>query len=221
MDLDTLRNVNIIWEYMALGEKAASADCLLVLGSRDDRVALYAKNLADQYVYEHVVLTGGLAHKNDLLRTSWKEATEAEHFAQVMTDDGYKGALLLEINACNTGENARYSYELLKIQGIPVRSLHIVTKPYMERRVKATFDKQWPDTLCRITVSSHHYDSIRSYCNDAQPLSETISIMVGDLQRIIEYPKLGYQSEQVVPKTVIEAFEALQRAGFDEHLIKE
>ena len=43
--------------------------------------------------------------------------------------------------------------------------------------------------------------------------------MVGDLQRIREYPKLGYQIEQEIPAKVWRAYEKLGAAGYDKHLI--
>jgi hypothetical protein len=43
--------------------------------------------------------------------------------------------------------------------------------------------------------------------------------MVGDLQRIREYPARGFQVPQVIPEDVWAAYEALVAAGFDRHLV--
>jgi len=43
--------------------------------------------------------------------------------------------------------------------------------------------------------------------------------MVGDLQRIREYPRMGFQIEQEIPAEVRAAYEALVAAGYDRHLI--
>lgn len=43
--------------------------------------------------------------------------------------------------------------------------------------------------------------------------------MVGDLQRIKEFPKLGFQIEQDIPSDVWEAFEALVARGYDKYLL--
>lgn len=45
--------------------------------------------------------------------------------------------------------------------------------------------------------------------------------MVGDLQRIREYPKLGFQIEQNIPKSVWQAFEKMVGWGYSKHLIKQ
>jgi hypothetical protein len=44
--------------------------------------------------------------------------------------------------------------------------------------------------------------------------------MVGDLQRILVYPSLGYQKATDVPPAVIEAYLALQAAGYTHHMLK-
>jgi hypothetical protein len=50
-------------------------------------------------------------------------------------------------------------------------------------------------------------------------LAEVISIMVGDFERVLEYPKLEYQTEQAVPEQAQAAFEYLKRRGYTERLI--
>ncbi|SBW22461.1 hypothetical protein FDG2_2673 [Candidatus Protofrankia californiensis] len=46
-----------------------------------------------------------------------------------------------------------------------------------------------------------------------------IDMLVGDLQRVIEYPKLGFAIAQDVPEDVYAAYEALVAAGFDSRLL--
>ncbi len=44
--------------------------------------------------------------------------------------------------------------------------------------------------------------------------------MVGDMQRIIEYPKLGFQIPQNIPEKVLEAYNTLVELGYIGKLIK-
>lgn len=48
-----------------------------------------------------------------------------------------------------------------------------------------------------------------------------VSIMVGDLQRIREYPARGYQIEQDIPDFVWQAYEELVGLGYTRHLISQ
>ena len=49
---------------------------------------------------------------------------------------------------------------------------------------------------------------------------QKLSDMTGDLQRIREYPKSGYQIEQEIPDEIWNAFEQLVAAGYNRHLIR-
>ena len=43
--------------------------------------------------------------------------------------------------------------------------------------------------------------------------------MVSDLQRIKEYPAVGFQIEQTIPADVWAAYEALVAMGYRQHLL--
>jgi uncharacterized SAM-binding protein YcdF (DUF218 family) len=91
----------------------------------------------------------------------------------------------------------------------------------MERRSYATFRKIWPEK--EIVVTSPQVSFVKyltDYANKKLTPDDVVSIMVGDLQRIREYPKNGYQIEQEIPGEVWNAFEQLVAAGYDRHLVK-
>ena len=100
----------------------------------------------------------------------------------------------------------------------------LVQKPYMERRCFATFMKQWPEQnekVPKIFVSSPKF-SFSEYLDENLGLSKDVvlNVMVGDFQRILEYPKKGFQIEQPVDETSKEAYEKLLKLGYNKHLIK-
>lgn len=218
MNDETLYLAGIVWDYMVLQQPVEEADCLLVLGSRDDRVAAYAAELSKQHTYSIVMVSGGISHTQDLLATQWGKMTEAAHFSKVFIENKGKGKIILEDKARNTGDNVRFSYELLKSRGAQIESLLIITKPYMERRALATFEAQWPDSRTKIYVSSAG-GSLADYCNFEQPFDLVVNIMVGDMQRILEYPKRDLQTRQDVPNDVMRAYNSLIGLGFTQHLI--
>ncbi|MEO6090309.1 MAG: hypothetical protein ABIQ18_45120 [Umezawaea sp.] len=47
-----------------------------------------------------------------------------------------------------------------------------------------------------------------------------IDMLVGDLQRVVEYPELGFATDQHVPVGVTEAYDRLLRDGFDSRLLR-
>ena len=79
--------------------------------------------------------------------------------------------------------------------------------------------KQWPGAMISTQVTSPGIP-FGQYPTDTLTLETIVHTMVGDLHRIIEYPKLGFQIEQDVPEEVMEAFEELIKAGYTNHLIK-
>ena len=122
------------------------------------------------------------------------------------------------VQTCALPIYAIFSYELLKKAQKTPTSVLLVTKPYMERRAKATFAVQWPDSATQLRVTSPPIDFDR-YCNDEQPIETVINIMVGDLDRIMKYPARGLQAEQPIPVAVQQAYETLISAGYTQHLL--
>ena len=130
-------------------------------------------------------------------------------------------ASVTETRSTNTGENVRFTRELLTGRGLDPDSFILVQKPYMERRAYATFKRYWSEKHAVVTspqVSFEEY--LNGYSNRALTEDEVVSIMVGDLQRIRLYPEKGFQIPQEIPKDVWAAYEELVKAGYDRHLIE-
>jgi len=129
-------------------------------------------------------------------------------------------SILIENKSSNTGENIKFTQELLRQKSIQIKSLILVQKPYMERRTYATFMKNWiTEDEINIMVTSPKL-SFDEYLNDEFSVNIVVNVMVGDLQRIRDYPARGFQIYQYIPPDVLEAFEQLVSLGFDKHLIK-
>ncbi|HSH56108.1 MAG TPA: YdcF family protein [Candidatus Limnocylindrales bacterium] len=214
-DIDSA--AKLVWEYHHMKHELKQCDAILVLCSIDERVGEYAADLFLKGFGKWLILSGGIGHAHDLLKVGW-EGSEAEHFAGIAVEKGVPSErILIENKSTNTGENIRFTYQLIKEKGLPLQSLLLVQKPYMERRTYATFMKQWPENM-QILVTSPPvlYDE---YFNEANPKDVIVNIMVGDMQRIREYPKLEFQIEQEIPENVWQAYERLVAAGYDKHLI--
>ncbi|KIE02413.1 DUF218 domain-containing protein, partial [Metarhizium majus ARSEF 297] len=77
--------------------------------------------------------------------------------------------------------------------------------------------EDWPGETS-FAVTSPQFTTFEEYPDEDNPRDLVISIMVGDLVRIRDYPALGFQVEQVIPDGVWAAMERLVRAGYDRHL---
>lgn len=87
----------------------------------------------------------------------------------------------------------------------------------MERRTLATLQAQWPEP--GVAVSSPPV-SFREYLTPELPRELVVSAMVGDFQRILEYPRQGFSTEQPVTPEAMQAFRTLVEAGYDSQLLK-
>jgi uncharacterized SAM-binding protein YcdF (DUF218 family) len=204
-----------LWDYMHTGHTLEKADCILVLGSHDLRVAERGAELYLQGWAPLLIFSGGLGN---FTLGVWAEK-EADKFAAVAEKMGVPPAAIIRENmSTNTGENIQFTKALLQKKGISPSSFIVVQKPYMERRSYATFEKNWPGQHFMVTSPQIAFDD---YPTKEIPLDYLINIMVGDLQRIKEYPAKGFQIYQEIPDDVWAAFEQLVASGFNKHLIKE
>ncbi len=219
MENEVDKNAKIIWDYMLMHHKLEKADLIFVLGSNDLRVADRAAEVYKLGLAPLIICSGGIAHTNDLLNTGW-DKSEAEVFRDRLVDLSIpENIILLEDKAKNTGDNATLIKQIIEKNNIVCNSAIVITKPFMERRVYATFKKRWPEL--NITISSPEF-SYEDYMQSSIGISREniINIMVGDLIRIKEYPKLDFQIEQEIPEEVWQAGQELIKMGYNKHILK-
>jgi uncharacterized SAM-binding protein YcdF (DUF218 family) len=203
-----------LWDYHHMNHQLTKADCILALGSHDLRVADRAAELYLTGWAPLVIMSGGLGN---FTQEMWTES-EADKFARIAIEKGVPPeAILIENKSTNTGENILFTQRLLVEKGMDPQSFIVVQKPYMERRSYATFKKHWPDKVLSVTSPQI---SLADYPTEEIPVEKVINIMIGDLQRIREYPAKGFQIYQEIPVEIWTAFERLVALGFDKHLMK-
>jgi uncharacterized SAM-binding protein YcdF (DUF218 family) len=204
------------WNYMRLVHPIVGADAILALGSFDPGVAVHAAALWHAKVAPIIIMSGGIAHRGSLLATGW-DSSEAAVFAEVAVKEGVpRQAIILEDKAQNTGENFSRSKTLSEKLGLKISSLIVVAKPYMTRRGFATGRKVWPEAVLRLQCED--IGVLEYFAREPDP-ERTLHALVGDLHRIIVYPKLGYQIRQRVPRPVRTALGTLVAAGYGSRLV--
>lgn len=207
-----------IWNYHLMKHRLAKADAILVLCSHDDRVAERGAQLFLEGWAPLIIFSGG---QGEITKRLWSEP-EAERFARIaMSLHVPRECILVESKSTNTGENVRFTRELLASQRLDPQKFIIVQKPYMERRAYATFRNYWPEKEVIVTSPQVTFkDYVAEYSNRSLSADDVVSIMVGDLQRIKIYPESGFQIAQEIPEEVWAAYEKLVRAGYDKYLIR-
>ncbi len=208
--LDTAAQV--LWRYLCMDHQPEKVDCIVGMGSYDIRVAQHCAELFLQEYAPVIIFTGG---RGRLTPAEW--ITEADAYAEKAMHMGVPAEnIVIENKSTNTGENVRFTREILKERGISVQKVLFVHKPYMERRTYATFKKEWPELE---VIASSPQIPFEDYPTDMIPKHEMIDVMVGELQRIKDYPAKGFQIEQEIPTEVWEAFTTLVALGYKKYLV--
>ena len=187
-------------------------------GNFNTDIARRAAELYHQGLAPKILFTGGLGRNTEGLLPE----PEAVRFAKVAMECGVPEAdILLEGQSTNTKENIEFTRDLLAREGIPTNHILGVHQPFMERRIKAAMGVYWPDLNFSVTSPQV---TIPEYLTRAQEqgVSEnaSISVIVGDFQRMDLYARKGYQIPQFIPESAWEAFRQLVEMGFDQQLAK-
>ena len=112
-----------------------------------------------------------------------------------------------------------FTQKILKQTETKAQTILLVHVPYMLRRAYATLMAQWvgrkPKVLC-----SGVKDTLEEFCvREHEDPKTLINLMVGDVQRMREFPKHGWQIAQDIPEEVWTAYEELVRRGYVEHVL--
>jgi uncharacterized SAM-binding protein YcdF (DUF218 family) len=207
-----------LWNFHLMHHPLEKADCILVLGSHDLRVAEHAADLYLQGWADRIIFSGGLGR---LTEGMW-DKPEADVFAAKAIEKGVPPDRIWKENrSTNTGENLRLTKLLMEEKGVDFQRFIVVQKPYMERRAYATFKKHFPDKACLISSPPLDYEA---YCIPDDPEishERVVHLIVGDLQRLWIYASKGFQIPQQIPADVMQAYEGLVKMGYTEHLVEE
>lgn len=212
---DDWRDAEEIWNYHIMGHELRPCDVGIGLGSHDLGVAVHAAQLFHAGMFSIVVFSGATSPTT---RARFPRG-EAEHYRECAISLGVPdSAILVEPEATNTGANIQLTRQLLARAGRNPASAVIISKPYMQRRAFATAGKFWPelDVVC-----ASQELSFADYVNDIGDGNLVIDMLVGDMQRIILYPSMGFAVKQDVPAHVEKAYVRLRERGFVSRLLNE
>jgi uncharacterized SAM-binding protein YcdF (DUF218 family) len=211
---DHWRLARLIWDYHQMRHQVRPADVAIGLGSHDLGVAAFSAELYRAGLFPTLVFTGG----NSPTTIARFPRGEAVHFREHAVELGVPdSAILLEPTAVNTGQNITFSREVLAAAAIVPSTVLLVSKPYMQRRCFATAGKLWPEIEVICASEPLEFDDYLKSIGDDKLV---IDMLVGDLQRVIEYPKIGFAIEQDCPEDVHAAYESLINDGFTSRILE-
>jgi uncharacterized SAM-binding protein YcdF (DUF218 family) len=225
-EIEKQRHLQVVWDFMLVHHTLKKADAIVVLGSFDTNVGVYAAELYLAGWAPVLVCAGsGTVNQQTGAYQDFVGSTEAEVFANIAIKMGVpEAAIVVENRSQNTGQNYEFTSALLLERGIdiatPSATIIAVQKQFMERRTLATGKVWWPDVDLIVTsppMAMCDYPASNPAVNKGE---HWIHAMVGDLQRIKEYPAKGFQVEQHIPHEVWTSFEWLVAQGYTRSLLK-
>jgi uncharacterized SAM-binding protein YcdF (DUF218 family) len=205
-----LEHAKTLWTYLSATAARAAAEAVVVCCSYDLRVCDYACDLLKQGLAPRLVLSGKTGNWTRFL---WSEA-EAHVFKERALANGIEpDRIHVEDRSTNFGENIAFVRALLP----QLRRVIFVTKPNSILRVALTVPVQWPGITAYVDAPPWRFP---------EDVSNVIGVfgvmheMVGDVDRIRQYPARGFQVFHDLPATVLESWQALVDAGFARHLLQ-
>ncbi|MGO4635453.1 YdcF family protein [Streptomyces sp. 2RAF24] len=206
-------DARLLWDFQQMGHTPRPCSVAIGLGSHDLGVADVTVSLYRRGMVPLIVFTGATS------RTTRDRMPrgEAEHYRERTVELGVPEAVVLvEPLARDTGENIRFSRELLAERGVAVSSVLLVSKPYEERRAYATARKLWPEVE---VVSASSPMALVAYVDAVGDARLVLDMLVGAVQRLIVYPARGFVIEQQIPDDVVAAYERLRAQGFTSRIV--
>jgi uncharacterized SAM-binding protein YcdF (DUF218 family) len=202
-----------LWDYHQMGHPLRPCSVAIGLGSHDLGVADTAVDLYKRGMAPLLLFTGATSPTT----RERMPRGEAVHYRERAIELGVPSSdVLVEPRARNTGENIRFSREVLEGAGVEVSSVLLVSKPYEERRAYATARKLWPEVEF---VSASTPMTLDAYADSIHDARLVIDMLVGAFQRLLIYPEQGFMISQPVPDDVRQAYERLCREGFTSRLL--
>ena len=216
--MNYLPPLQTIWDFLCLNREPCKADVIVGFGNFNTDIARRAAELYHQGLAPKILFTGGLGRNTEGLLPE----PEAVRFAKVAMACGVPEAdIILEDKSKNTADNIVFTRELLEKRGIKHDHILGVHQPFMERRIKAAMGVYWPELHFSVTSPQVTIPEYLARAKE-QGVSEnaSISVIVGDFQRMELYAQKGWQLPQEIPAECWEAFHELVAMGYDKQLAK-
>ena len=192
-----------VYQYLSARETATlrPADLIVGFGHFDLRIARRCAELWQFNLAPRILFTGGVgAGSADLAKP------EADAFADVLfklVPDFPREHLITETQSTNTGDNIRFSLELLKNAKWDVNAAILVATPFRQRRVMQT----WSQVTDGIPAQNAPLvsDLAIDRAVFAEKKENLVARFPGEIERLTTYAKRGWISPTKTPTDLHQA----------------
>lgn len=210
-----LEDARRLFDFLSEGEDGPeTAGVVLAMGGQDLEVADTAAAAFFEKKAQWLICSGGFGKDTSAL---FREPEAVLYGRRCLELGVPPERIVLEQKAANSGENFRFTRDLLARRGIFPKTGVVACKPYMARRAWATGTLQWPEVAWSV---ARPRCGLLEYVGQGRDMRTVLELMVGDLQRLRVYGG-RFQAPVEVPEDIWAAFERLAAEGFDRYVIKE
>ncbi|MCI8547303.1 MAG: YdcF family protein [Bacilli bacterium] len=219
MNIDIIKfkeHLKRVYDYMVINQSLERCDIIIGCGCLDVNVPKKCASLFKDGYASKILFTGGYGTKGQF------SMPEAFVFKNVAMDEGVQEEdILVEDEATNTGDNFRYSLRVLEKNSVFCDKILIVHNALSTRRTYLTAINIFQNKKIMITYPELTFDTFyqKLKYKTFKELRYTVSVVLGDIQRIIVYPQLGWMSYEKVPESIIESYYILKEMGFDQFIM--
>ena len=212
-----ISKLKVIWDYMNLNMPISKADVIIGCGCSDLLIPIKCAKLFKENYAPLIIFSGGLGKITDGLFNK----TEAEIYKDIATRKGVpEDKILIENCSTNTGDNFKFSLKLLNDKRIKADKIIIVHHACVERRTFSSAKAVMKNKELTITTPDITFEEfINKLESDTEKINDKISVIVGDIQRIVIYPQFGWQIKNEISDEVIDAYNFLKNLGFNKFVI--
>jgi len=201
-----------LFDYLYLRDpEIAAADAVIGFGHFDLKIPRRCLELHRSGLAPLIVFSGGMGAGTADLGQPEARAFLEEIRARGGVDEG---DVVFEDRSTNTGENVEATTRLLEDEGRPlgseggVRAALIVANAYRQRRVDRTCRLHHPGVRWINAPPVTTFDEeAQIYAGKGQDL---VSLLAGEIQRLLDYPFRGFCLPSDIPPEVVAAHERLR-----------
>lgn len=201
--------LEIVHAWLACADSlpAEPADVALGLGHFDRAIPRLCAELTLAGRARWIVFSGGVgAGSGDF---SQPEALEFRDEVRRHWPAVAERIALLETRSTNTGENLAFTTTALAdarpdlFPGSGMRTVIVVATPCRLRRALATVRRHWPDVRCAAACPARALaDEEALYARHGMELRAQV---VGEIERLVEYPARGFIAPVAIPPEILAA----------------
>jgi hypothetical protein len=217
MPLDASHAERTLFSWLALRDPAPGIrfDAVIGFGHFDLSIPARCAELVREGCARQIIFTGGIG-----AGTADLDRPEADAFAAELAKDhpDLASQAIIENRSTNTGDNIRFTRELLEARGLSleaaIKGVILVATPCRQRRVWLTWRQLLPDVAAWNSPPVTGYESLRAlYATKGEDIRLQL---IGEYERIRDYPARGWIANDDIPPAIHEAAERLMKATKEE-----